>query len=165
MATVRCGIAQNGVLAGDVRKTPEVDDVPEFCAAGGDALVAARMDGETVARADWADRGFQQRDDSNAIAGIMGQNFSPATGIEPGGPCECAEAEPAGCKAAQPRGGEGPVAQEVDDGARALEGGVLEIDPTARVAKRGVTMWNAVGRSVPSTTTHGSPPMDTIGVP
>ena len=42
-------------------------------------------------------------------------------------------------EAAEPRGGERPVAQEIDDGARALERRVLEIDPAACIAERGVT--------------------------
>jgi hypothetical protein len=41
-------------------------------------------------------------------------------------------------EAAEPRGGEGPIAQQIDHGARTLVGRVLEIDAAARIAERGV---------------------------
>lgn len=86
MGTILTGIAQDGVLPGDVRKAPEADDIPEFGAAGGDALVAAGADGEIIARANGTDRRFQQGQDGNPIAAIMGQHLRAATGIGPGGP-------------------------------------------------------------------------------
>jgi hypothetical protein len=49
-----------------------------------------------------------------------------------------AEGEPAHLEAAEPRGGEGPVAQEIDHGAAPLKAGILEIDAAARIAERGV---------------------------
>jgi hypothetical protein len=46
MAAVLGGIAQDRILAGDVREAPEVGDIGELRAAGRDALVAARADDE-----------------------------------------------------------------------------------------------------------------------
>src|SRR6056297_1176466 len=44
----------------------------------------------------------------------------------------------AGGEAAEPRGGEGPIPQLVDHGARTLVGRILEIDAAVRVPERGI---------------------------
>ena len=139
MTAVLGGIAQHGVLTGDVREAAEVGGVGELRPAGLHALVAARADGEGVALGDRAHWRFEQGQNSDAVRHVMAQHLGAPPHVLSARPVQRAGREPAGGEAAETRGGEGPVAQEIDDGARALECGVLQIDGAARIPERGVT--------------------------
>jgi hypothetical protein len=138
MAAVLCRVAQDRVLPGDVRETAEVGGVGELRPAGRDPLVAARADGEAVTLGDRAHRRLEQAQDRDAVRDVMAQHFCAPPRIRAGRPFERPEGEPAGGEPAKARGGEGPVAQEIDDGAGALERRVLQIDTAARIPQRGV---------------------------
>ena len=68
----------------------------------------------------------------------MAQHLSAPPRVRAAGPFDGAEGEPSGGETVEAGGGEGPVAQQIDDNARALESGVLQIDAAARVAERGI---------------------------
>src|SRR5690606_34788724 len=108
------GMAENGVLAGDVRETAKVGGVRELRATGLHALVAARADGEAVALGDRAHRRLEKGQHRNPVRHVMAEHFSAPTRVRAGRPVQRAEGEPAGGETAEARGGEGPVAQKID---------------------------------------------------
>lgn len=95
MATVLAGIAQHGILAGDVGEAPEVGDIRKLRAAGGDPLVATRPREKAVALRDGADRGLQQGQCGDGIGQAVGQDFGDAPRIRAAGPGQGAGGKPA----------------------------------------------------------------------
>lgn len=71
MPAVLGGVAQDGVLAGDMREATEIRGVGELRTTGFNPLVASRADGEGITASDGSHRRFEQRHHSDAIRQIM----------------------------------------------------------------------------------------------
>ena len=112
--------------------------VGELGPAGFHALVAARADREAVALGDRAHRRLEQDQHGDAIRGVMAQHLGAPSRVRAARPFDRAEGEPAGSEPTETRGGERPVAHQVDDSARTLEDRVLQIDAASRVTERSV---------------------------
>ena len=95
ISTSLAGIAQNRVLAGDVRKAAKIDSIDELRPTGRHALVATRPRDETVAFRDGAHRRFQQCQRGDAAREVMRQHFGDAPGICAAGLGDCTRREPA----------------------------------------------------------------------
>lgn len=107
---------------------------PECPKASGDALAAARMDGEAVTNCDSPNGRFQQCHRGSFIAAVMAQHLRAAARIGTSGPDECPKRNRPGCEPAKAGGGESPVVGAVDDAAAALESRLLLIDAAVGIA-------------------------------
>ena len=132
------GEAQDEIVARHVREAAEVDDVGEFRAAGGEALVAAGRDGERVADGDRPRR----RAATGRARPRRPRRDAPSPRREPGigaaRPDELAAREPAVGKAPRAAAARPSAPSVRDDRAGRAEGGVVEVDAAARVAEIGV---------------------------
>ena len=66
------------------------------------------------------------------------KNLGAPSRVRAACPVQHAEGEPTGSETAAARGGEGPVAQEIDHGTGALKGGIFDIHFAARIAERSI---------------------------
>jgi hypothetical protein len=135
VAAVPARVADDGVLARDVREAADVGDVGELGAAGLQPLVAAGADKEGVADRQWLHRRLEHRDRRNLAADAMIRHFHPAPGICAAGPRDGAEREPGAGEAVEAGGHEAAFADKAADGTAAPVGQVLKIDAAPRVAE------------------------------
>ena len=105
MAAVLAGITQHGVLAWDVGKAPEIGDIRELGAAGGDPLVATCPGDKAFTLGDGTHRRFQQDQAGDAAIQPMRQNFSDAPSIRAARPGQGTGGEPARVKPGEARPG------------------------------------------------------------